>query len=120
VRALRLTVIVNDAPYGSEKTWNALRLAGASASAEVGMDVRVFLMGDAVTAAKRGQATPEGYYNLERMLSELAAKGVEGRACGACMKSRGMSDAELVEGVRRGTMMILAGWVKDSDRVVTF
>lgn len=117
---MRLTIIVNDAPYGSERAWNALRLANASVSAEVGMDVRVFLMGDAVAAAKRGQATPEGYYNLEIMLSGLIANGVEVRTCGTCMKSRGISDAELVNGVQRGTMMILAGWVKESDRVVTF
>jgi len=109
---LRLTIIVNDAPYGSERAWNALRLANASVSAEVGMDVRVFLMGDAVAAAKKGQATPEGYYNLERMLSELAGRGIQIRACGTCMKSRGISDAELVDGVQRGTMMILAGWVR--------
>jgi len=117
---VRLTIIVNDAPYGSERAWNALRLANASASAEVGMEVRVFLMGDSVAAAKRGQVTPEGYYNLERMLSELTGKGVQIRTCGTCMKSRGISDAELVEGVQRGTMMILAGWVKESDRVVAF
>jgi sulfur relay (sulfurtransferase) complex TusBCD TusD component (DsrE family) len=54
------------------------------------------------------------------MLSELAGKGVQIRACGTCMKSRGITDAELVEGVQRGTMMILAGWVKESDRVVAF
>ena len=117
---VRLTVVVNDAPYGGERAWNALRLASAFISAEVGMKVRVFLMGDAIVAAKRGQVTPEGYYNLERMLSELAGKGAQIRACGSCMKSRGISDAELVEGVHRGTMTILAGWVKESDRVVAF
>jgi len=117
---VRLTVVVNDAPYGGERAWNALRLASASVSAEVGMEVRVFLMGDAVVAAKRGQVTPEGYYNLERMLSELAGKGVQIRACGTCMKFRGISDAKLIEDIQWGTMMILAGWVKESDRVVAF
>jgi len=120
IQKLKLTVIVNDAPYGSERVWNALRLASASTSAETGMEVKVFLMGDAVAAAKRGQATPEGYYNLERMLSDLLTKEVEVRTCGTCMKARGISDADLVDGVRDGTMMILAGWVKDSDRVATF
>ena len=117
---VRLTIIVNDAPYGSEKPWNALRLASASVSADIGMQVRVFLMGDSVAAAKRGQATPEGYYNLERMLSELVARGVEVRTCGTCMKARGIGDGDLVDGVQRGTMMILAGWVKESDRMVAF
>jgi len=57
---VKLLIIANDAPYGGEKTWNALRLAGASATSEAGMQVRVFLMGDSVGAAKRGQVTPEG------------------------------------------------------------
>ena len=117
---VKLLIIANDAPYGGEKTWNALRLAGASATAEIGMQVRVFLMGDSVGAAKKGQVTPEGYYNLEKMLGGLAAKGVEVKTCGTCLKSRGIADADLVTGVQRGTLMILANWVKESDRIVTF
>jgi uncharacterized protein involved in oxidation of intracellular sulfur len=117
---VKLLIIANDAPYGGEKTWNALRLAGASATAEIGMQVRIFLMGDAVGAAKRGQSTPDGYYNLEKMLGDLAAKGIEVKLCGTCLKSRGIRDEELVEGTQRGTMMILANWVKESDRIVTF
>ena len=87
---VKLLIIANDAPYGGEKTWNALRLAGASVTAEIGMQVRVFFMGDAVGAAKRGQITPEGYYNLEKMLGDLATKGVEVKLCGTCLKSRGI------------------------------
>ncbi len=117
---VKLLIIANDAPYGGEKTWNALRLAGASTTAEIGMQVRVFLMGDAVGAAKREQSTPDGYYNLEKMLGDLVAKGAEVKLCGTCLKSRGMRDEELVEGTQRGTMMILANWVKEADRIVTF
>ena len=117
---VKLLIIANDAPYGGEKTWNALRLAGAATSAEIGMQVRVFLMGDSVGAAKRGQSTPEGYYNLEKMLTDLTAKGVEVKTCGTCLKSRGLKDEDLSEGVQRGTMMVLANWVKEADRIVTF
>ncbi len=117
---VKLLIIANDAPYGGEKTWNALRLAGASSTAEIGMQVRVFLMGDAVGAAKKGQVTPEGYYNLEKMVADLVAKGVEVKLCGTCLKSRGIKDEELVQGAQRGTMMILANWVKEADRIVTF
>ncbi len=117
---VKLTIIANEAPYGSEKTWNALRLANASTSTEIGMEVRVFLMGDSVGAAKKGQSTPEGYYNLEKMLGDLVAKGVEVKTCGTCLKSRGIREEDLVEGIKRGTMMILANWVKESDHVVSF
>ena len=114
-----LTIIANDAPYGNERTWNALRLANTSASESVGMQVKLFLMGDSVSAAKKGQSTPEGYYNLEKMLVEAVQKGVEIKACGTCLKARGISDGELVDGVHRGTMMILANWVKESEKVVS-
>ena len=115
-----LTIIVNDAPYGIEKPWNALRLASTSVSDEIGMNVRVFLMGDSVAAAKRAQKTPDGYYNMEKMLKSLVQRGVEVKTCGACIDTRGISESDLVEGVERGSMKILANWVKDSDRVVSF
>jgi len=71
VRSETLTIIINDAPYGTERAWNALRLASASASAAVKVGVNIFLLGDAVSVAKKGQNTPEGYYNLEKMLIDL-------------------------------------------------
>lgn len=85
-----LTIVINDPAYGSERAWNALRLALASVSESMKMDVRVFLMGDAVTIAKRGQSPPEGYYNLENMLKDLLGKGTVVRVCGTCMNSRGL------------------------------
>jgi uncharacterized protein involved in oxidation of intracellular sulfur len=115
-----LLIIVNDAPYGTEKAWNALRLANASRSSAIDMHVRIFLMGDSVAVAKKGQNLPEGYYNLEKMLTDLVTKGVDVKTCGTCMKARGITDLELVEGVQRGTMMILANWIKESDRTISF
>jgi uncharacterized protein involved in oxidation of intracellular sulfur len=61
-----------------------------------------------------------GYYNIEKMISDLVAKGVEVQCCGTCLKARGITDTEMVTGAKRGTMMILAKWVKESDRVVSF
>lgn len=115
-----LTIIVNDAPYGLEKPWNALRLASASVSKEIGMEVRLFLIGDSVLAAKRGQTTPEGYYNMGKMIEDLIRKGVEVRVCGACIGARGLKIEDLVMGVERGSMVILANWIKGSQKVVSF
>ena len=117
---MKLTIIVNDAPYGIEKPWNALRLASTSVSDEIGMTVRVFLMGDSVLAAKKGQKTPEGYYNMEKMLQSLISRGVEVKTCGACIDARGISESDLVDGIQRGSMKILATWIKESDRVLAF
>lgn len=66
--------IVNDAPYGNERPYNALRLA-LNLVKKTGVQVRVFLMGDAVMCARKGQKTPDGYYNVERMLKSLATRG---------------------------------------------
>ena len=66
--------IINDAPYGNERPYNALRLAYNLAK-RAGTEVRVYLIGDGVNCAIAGQKTPEGYYNIERMLRALAKRG---------------------------------------------
>lgn len=115
------TIIIQSTPYGDEKVWNALRLAKALVSATVGMKVNIFLLGDAVTAAKRGQKPPEGYYNLENMLKELAQQGVEVLACRTCVNARGLAQEDLTEGVKVGTTVgNLAQWVKESQKILTF
>jgi uncharacterized protein involved in oxidation of intracellular sulfur len=40
-----------------------------------GVALRVFLTGDGVLCARKGQKTPEGYYNIERMIKSLAQRG---------------------------------------------
>ena len=66
--------IINDSPYGNERPYNALRLA-LNLVKRPEASVRVFLMGDGVNCAIAGQKTPEGYYNVERMLKSLAKRG---------------------------------------------
>ena len=66
--------IVNDSPYGNERPFNALRLAMELAKRPEAQ-VRVFLVGDGVNCAMAGQKTPDGYYNVERMLKSLARRG---------------------------------------------
>jgi uncharacterized protein involved in oxidation of intracellular sulfur len=115
-----LTIIINRPPYGNEKVWNALRLATASISASIGMSVNVFLLGDAVIGAKKGQKTPEGYYSLEKMLRDLLGSGAKVAACGTCLNARAIQKDDLIEGIEVGTMLKLAGWVKESSKVLTF
>ena len=113
-----VTMVLNDAPYGIEKAWNALRLA--SALLVSGEKINIFLLGDAVVAAKAGQETPKGYYNLGEMIKDILSKGGTIKACGTCIKARGIKAEELVEGVQVGRMIELANWVKESDKVLTF
>jgi len=67
-------IAINDGPYGSERPYNALRLA-LNLVKRPGVSVRVFLIGDGVQCAAAGQKTPEGYYNVERMVKSLAQRG---------------------------------------------
>jgi uncharacterized protein involved in oxidation of intracellular sulfur len=113
-------MIVNTPPYGDERVWNALRLAKALVAVAVGLKINVFLLGDAVSAAKKGQKTPEGFYNLEKMLSDLIGRGVAVNACGTCINSRGIAESELVDGAKVGTMISLSKWVQESQKVLTF
>lgn len=110
--------IVNDAPYGNERTYNALRLAGALAARD-GQAVRLFLMADAVTCAKSGQKVPEGYYNVQIMLGKVVRKG-QVALCGTCMDARGLRDEELIDGSKRGTLAQLAEWTAEADKVLVF
>ena len=115
-----LTVIINGPPYGDEKVWNALRLATASVSASIGTSVNVFLLGDSVNATKKGQKPPEGYYNLEKMLRDLLGSGGKVSACGTCLNARAIAKDDLIEGVEVGTILKLAGWIKESTKVLSF
>ena len=110
--------ILNDAPYGNERVYNALRLAAAIAGRE-GQHVRIFLMADAVTCAKSGQKVPEGYYNVQLMLDKIAGNG-EVALCGTCMDARGLMAEELMEGTKRGSMAQFADWTVEADKVLVF
>lgn len=89
--------ILNGPPYGSEHSYNGLRLAD-SLSRHQGNEMRVFLIGDAATCAKHGQKVPQGYYNLELMLHPILRHQGQIGVCGSCMDARAMTDDELVEG----------------------
>jgi uncharacterized protein involved in oxidation of intracellular sulfur len=108
--------ILNDAPYGSERSYNALRLAKALAKRD-GETVRVFLMGDAVACARAGQKVPEGYYNAGDMVRMV---GGEVGLCGTCMDARGIAADDVVEGARRSTLLELAAWTAEADKVLVF
>lgn len=110
--------VLNDPAYGTERSYNGLRLAYAL-SKRGDERVRVFFIGDGVTCAKHGQKTPNGYYNLESMLKGLGREA-EIAVCGSCIDARGIAEAELVGGAVRGSMEQLASWTAESDRVLVF
>ena len=117
---MKTLIILNDPPYGTERCYNGLRLAHALVKADAANAVTVFLMADAVPAAKAGQKTPDGYYNMERMLKRVVAGKGEVLLCGTCMDARGLTEAEIVEGARRSTMDELAANTIAADKVLVF
>lgn len=117
---VQILMILNDPPYGTERTYNGLRLALALAKSDPAIAVTVFLMADAVVAAKSGQKTPDGYYNVERMLKGVLAGKGQVLLCGTCMDARGLADTEMVGGVRRSTMTELATVTASAQKVFVF
>ena len=111
--------ILNDPPYGTERSYNALRLAGALSKHE-GEEVKLFLVGDAASCAKAHQKVPQGYYNVEVMLHGTAKHGAEIGVCGTCMDARGITEAELAEGTRRSTLDQLTEWTQWADKTLVF
>ena len=116
----KILIIINDAPYGTEKAYNALRLANQLGKDHEQAEVRIFLMADAASCAVANQTTPNGYYNIERMLKLTLAKGAKVKICGSCAEARGLKNAKLIEGAEISTMAELTNWVVESDKVITF
>jgi uncharacterized protein involved in oxidation of intracellular sulfur len=116
---MTLLITLNDGPYGSERSYNGLRLAG-SLTKRPGVEVRVFLAGDAASCAKRGQKVPNGYYNIQAMLSAVIRQGGEVGVCGTCMDARGLAEGELVEGARRSSLEEWTTWTAEADQTLVF
>ena len=116
---MKILLILNDPPYGSERCYNGLRLANALLKGEPVPEVTVFLMADSVACAKANQKTPDGYYNLERMLKGFVRKATL-LLCGTCMDARGVAENELLAGARRSTMGKLTELTFAADKVLVF
>jgi uncharacterized protein involved in oxidation of intracellular sulfur len=116
---MKTLLILNDAPYGSERTYNGARLAGALAK-QADSEVRVFLIGDAAATAHNQQKVPAGFYNLEVMLGAVVKHAGAIGVCGTCMDARGMAVADLIEGAHRSSLDELCQWTAWADKVLVF
>ena len=116
---MKILFLINDAPYGTEKFYNACRLA-MQVQKNQGTDVFVFLMADAVTGALINQKPPQGYYNIERMIKSVIMKGGKIRSCGTCLDARGLKDSKSIDGVERSNMKELTELTIAADKVITF
>jgi uncharacterized protein involved in oxidation of intracellular sulfur len=116
---MKYLVILNDPPYGTERSYNGLRLASSLAKVE-GATVKVFLIGDAASCVLAGQITPTGYYNIERMLKGLVVKRAQIGVCASCLDARGIKAESLIEGAHRSSMEELTAWTLEADKAFVF
>lgn len=117
---MKILIIINDPPYGTEKAYNALRLAMHLQKENEETELCIFLMADAVACALPSQNTPAGYYNIERMLKSIISKHGEVRICRTCVESRGLMEVRRIENTTLSNMVELAYLVADYDKVMTF
>lgn len=117
---MKMLFILNDPPYGTERCYNALRLAHALLKNDPATEITIFLMADAVSAAKADQKTPDGYYNIEHMLKRVLSGKGQFLLCGACMDARGLTGADILEGARRSSMDELATATLGADKLLVY
>jgi len=116
---MHVMVILNDAPYGQERTYQGLRMADAMLTMEEDLELTLYLSNDAVLCAKAGQQTPDGYYNVERMLKPILRKGTV-IVCRTCAEARGLTKDDLMEGVRIVTLGEGAQLALEADKVLVY
>jgi uncharacterized protein involved in oxidation of intracellular sulfur len=117
---MKTLLIVNDLPYGTERVYNALRLGHALLKRDPEAPLTIFLMADAVLAARAGQKTPEGFYNVERMLKRVVSAKGRILLCGNCMDARGLPEDGMLAGAERSRMDVLAEQTADAEKVLVF
>jgi uncharacterized protein involved in oxidation of intracellular sulfur len=100
---MKVLIIINDAPYGTEKAYNALRLAMTILKEYEGTEMYIFLMADAVSCALPNQITPDGYYNIERMLKIVLNKNGKIKLCTTCAEARGLREMKFIDGAELST-----------------
>ncbi|MBN2029476.1 DsrE family protein [bacterium] len=117
----KILIIINDAPYGTEKAYNALRLAMTLQKEHADkVEIKIFLLADAVFCGLPNQTTPNGYYNIERMLKSVIKQGGEVKSCGGCSEARGIDGLRFIEGVQLSNMNEFSKWTVECDKVITF
>lgn len=113
-------ILINDAPYGSEKAFNALRIANQINKDFPDNEVCIFLMADGVNCAIPNQNTPNGYYNIERMIQLSINKGTRVLLCGSCSETRGLKNMQLIDKTEISSMAELTKIIIECDKVLTF
>lgn len=118
---MKILIIFNRQPYdGTDITWNGLRLADKLI--DIGQIVRIFLMNESVDMARDICKPPEEYdQDLSQMLKNLIKRKVEVKVCGTCMARCGIyKNHPYFDGAIKATIVELAEWIEECDKIITF
>jgi uncharacterized protein involved in oxidation of intracellular sulfur len=115
---MKILFQLNEAPYGSDKNYNALRTAIQLQKQNPDIKIWIYLMSDAVTCAVPGQKEKTGQYNIGEMLAKIIQLGGEVKLCTSCAESRGVTS--VIPGGVMGTLVDLTKWIVESDKVLSF
>jgi sulfur relay (sulfurtransferase) complex TusBCD TusD component (DsrE family) len=117
-RMVSISVIIGQAPYTAERPYTAMRFVNTALLD--GHTVKLFLIEDGIFAALKKQ-NPTEYPNVKQWLEQgLETGSLEVKACGVCLKARGVDEADLVKGVKTASMHELVAWVAGCDKSLFF
>ncbi|MEO7988621.1 MAG: DsrE family protein [Chryseolinea sp.] len=115
---MKILFILNDAPYGSDKNYNALRTALQFQKQYPDAKIWIYLMRDSVTGALSGQKEKASQYSIGDMLTNIILHGGEVKLCTSCAETRGVNT--IIEGAVLGTLPDLTKWIAESDKALNF
>jgi tRNA 2-thiouridine synthesizing protein D len=109
------TIVIADGPYTKERPYTMLRFAYTALLDE--HKVNIFLVEDGIFVGKKKQ-DPTTYDNVGKWMSDVISEGANVKACGVCMRARGLSEEELVEGIEKTSMNGFLDMCVEADNVI--
>ncbi len=110
--------------WGSDNPTNAEMVFGhGNALANAGHEVRIFLLGEAVTLVRpavRENLIPVGWPSVATQWNESIELGVRIECCGACSRARGLTEQNIANaGAFIGTPESFVEDIEWSDKIIT-
>jgi len=109
------TIVIGDGAYTKERPFTMLRFA-YTALLE-GHKINIFLVEDGIFVGKKNQ-DPMAYDNIGKWMTDVISEGANIKACGVCMKARGLSEDDLIDGIEKATMNALVEMCEEADNVI--
>jgi len=109
------TVVIGNGAYTSERPYTMLRFA-YTALLE-GHKVNIFLVEDGIFVGKKNQ-DPSTYDNVGKWMADVIEEGANVKACGVCMKARGLVEEELMDGISKTSMHGFVEMCEEADQVL--